>query len=329
MPLLEIHNLSVTFTNYQGTSSVLDRVRLSVEKGEILGLVGESGCGKSVTARAVLGLIPMPPGKIGSGSIRFKGEDLTRASKKRMRGIRGNEISMIFQEPMSCLNPVFTVGNQMREVIRIHRRLRGRQAEELCADMLSRVQMPDPLAVLKKYPHELSGGMRQRVMIAMELVCGPDLLIADEPTTALDVTVQGQVLAILMKLSRERDISVLMITHDMGVVAQVCDRVAVMYAGRVVETAPVKQLFSDPRHPYTRGLIASIPDMDGTGCLHSIPGNVPGLIDPPKGCRFHPRCEDRITPCDIRVPELEAVSPDHYVACHAVETAGPEQGEDR
>ncbi|MFH1153035.1 MAG: ABC transporter ATP-binding protein [Pseudomonadota bacterium] len=317
MALLSINNLSVSFTNYQGTSSVLDQVSLQLGQGEILGLVGESGCGKSVTARAILGLIPQPPGSIDGGSILFKGEDLLTVSQRRMRQIRGNEISMIFQEPMSSLNPVFTIGNQMREVVRIHRRLRRREADALCVTMLRKVQMPDAQTVLDKYPHQLSGGMRQRVMIAMALVCGPQLLIADEPTTALDVTVQGQVLAILTALGREQGISVLMITHDMGVVAQVCDRVAVMYAGRIVEAAPVRDLFAGPIHPYTRGLIAAIPDLDGRGGLNAIPGTVPTLINPPSGCRFHPRCPVRVDGCDRQAPDLVPWAPGHPVACHA------------
>jgi peptide/nickel transport system ATP-binding protein len=324
--LLKIENLSVEFSNYQGTSKVLDNINFSIEKGEILGLVGESGCGKSVTARSILQLIPQPPGNISNGAIYFKDENLLTASKKRIRQVRGNEISMIFQEPMSSLNPVFTVENQMMEVVRLHRKLKRKVAHEMCVDMLKQVQMPDPEQVLKKFPHELSGGMRQRVMIAMELICDPELLIADEPTTALDVTVQGQVLAILTSLSRRRNISVLIITHDMGVVAQICDRVAVMYAGRIVELAPVKKLFSKPGHPYTNGLIACIPDMgskenavpDTTSAktLYSIPGSVPTLINPPEGCRFHPRCELRGKLCDYQVPPLELVSPEHFVACH-------------
>ncbi|MBC2713669.1 MAG: ABC transporter ATP-binding protein [Desulfosarcina sp.] len=325
-PLLSIETLSVEFTNYQGTSSVLDRVSLTIQKGEILGLVGESGCGKSVTARTILRLIPEPPGRVTSGAIHFGGEDLLTVSNKRMQKVRGNEISMIFQEPMSSLNPVFTVGNQMREVVRLHRDLKRREADALCTDMLHQVQMPDPDEVLRKYPHELSGGMRQRVMIAMALTSDPKLLIADEPTTALDVTVQGQVLAILTDLSRQRNISVLMITHDMGVVAQICDRVAVMYAGRVVEMASVGELFANPIHPYTQGLIASIPNMDDSQhdgqapsrfqTLYSIPGTVPTLIQPPPGCRFHPRCEEVGISCDREVPELCWMSPDHAVACH-------------
>ena len=327
--LLRIESLAVEFENYQGVSRVLDNVGFSIRRGEIFGLVGESGCGKSVTARAVLRLIAEPPGRIAGGRIFFRDEDLLKMSNKSMRRIRGNDISMIFQEPMSSLNPVFTVGNQMREVVRVHRGLKRREADRVCADMLRKVRMPDPYETLKKYPHELSGGMRQRVMIAMELACDPALLIADEPTTALDVTVQGQVLAILTGLSREREISVLMITHDMGVVAQVCDRVAVMYAGRIVELADVFELFANPLHPYTRGLIASIPDLDGIkdgwpdgegdSTLYSIPGTVPNLIDPPPGCRFHPRCEFCFEKCAQETPELKEAEPDHWAACFLVE----------
>jgi oligopeptide/dipeptide ABC transporter ATP-binding protein len=325
-PLLKIENLSVEFTNYQGTSKVLDNISLTIERGEILGLVGESGCGKSVTARSLLQLIPHPPGTITGGTAFFKDEDILSVSPKRIRQIRGNEISMIFQEPMSSLNPVFTVGNQMIEVVRLHRKLKQKMAIEVCVDMLRQVQMPDPEAVLKKYPHELSGGMRQRVMIAIALVCDPALLIADEPTTALDVTIQGQVLAILTALSRKRNISVLIITHDMGVVAQICDRVAIMYAGRIMEFAAVKELFAHPVHPYTRGLIAAIPDMGApekeegdqpTGKnLYSIPGSVPTLMHPPPGCRFHPRCDFCTAACAQTVPDLTWLTPDHAVACH-------------
>jgi len=324
--LLSIENLSVEFANYQGVSTVLDRVSLRIAKGEILGLVGESGCGKSVTARAILRLIPEPPGKISEGAICFEGQDLLKLSEKRMRKIRGNDISMIFQEPMSSLNPVFTVGNLMGEIVRLHRGLNHQEADALCVEMLRQVQMPDAAEVMRKYPHELSGGMRQRVMIAMAFSCNPKLLIADEPTTALDVTVQGQVLAILTDLSRKRNIAVLMITHDMGVVAQICDRVAVMYAGRLAEVASVRELFANPRHPYTRGLIASIPNMDAPlpssrdtaepETLYSIPGTVPTLIRPPCGCRFHPRCEHRIAACETDAPHQRAIAPDHAVACH-------------
>lgn len=320
-PLLQIANLSVAFDTHMGTAKVLQDVSLDLHRGEILGLVGETGCGKSVTARCILRLIPTPPGRITLGRISFKGEDLLTCSPRRMRSIRGNRISMIFQEPMSSLNPVFTVGNQMTEVVRLHQNLTRREAEERCMETLTQVQMPDPERILRKYPHELSGGMRQRVMIAMELSCDPEILLADEPTTALDVTVQGQVLQIIKDQAVQRDMTVLCITHDMGVVAQVCNRVAVMYAGQLVECAPVKELFATPRHPYTQGLIAAIPGAGGrmTEELASIPGTVPQLIAPPGGCRFHTRCEQRFGPCDQIIPPLVPISPTSqggHVACH-------------
>jgi oligopeptide/dipeptide ABC transporter ATP-binding protein len=295
----------------------LENVNLTIQSGEIMGLVGETGCGKSVMARSVLRLIPDPPGKITGGEILFKGEDILKAHRRRLREIRGNRISMVFQEPMSSLNPVFTVGNQMEEVIILHQKVDRPRAQEICIQMLQQVKMPDPERVLGKYPHELSGGMRQRVMIAMELSCRPDLLIADEPTTALDVTVQGQVLMILDDLVRRIGVSVLFISHDLGVIAQLCDRVSVMYAGKIVETASVRDLFAAPYHPYTEGLLQAIPSVDkDRDSLLVIPGVVPRLINPPGGCRFHPRCTKRFDPCDNIVPELVEVGPGHEVACH-------------
>ena len=316
-PLLSIRNLSVQFFTYQGVVRALEGIDLMIQRGEILGLVGETGCGKSVLARSILRLVPDPPGKITQGEIRFKGEDILRVNGKRLREIRGNEISMIFQEPMSSLNPVFTIGNQMAEVVILHQRVKRDRARAICLEMLSQVKMPDPDRVLSKYPHELSGGMKQRAMIAMELSCRPALLIADEPTTALDVTVQGQVLTILDDLVRRIGASVLFISHDLGVIAQLCDRVSVMYAGRVVETAPVEALFARPRHPYTVGLLQAIPSMhEERDSLMTIPGVVPRLIDPPPGCRFAPRCAKRFEPCDRVVPPLSEVEPGHAVACH-------------
>ena len=316
-PLLSIRNLSVQFFTYQGVVRALEGIDLTIQRGEILGLVGETGCGKSVLARSILRLVPDPPGKITQGEIRFKGEDILRVNGKRLREIRGNEISMIFQEPMSSLNPVFTIGNQMAEVVILHQRVKRDRARAICLEMLSQVKMPDPDRVLSKYPHELSGGMKQRAMIAMELSCRPALLIADEPTTALDVTVQGQVLTILDDLVRRIGASVLFISHDLGVIAQLCDRVSVMYAGRVVETAPVEALFARPRHPYTVGLLQAIPSMhEERDSLMTIPGVVPRLIDPPPGCRFAPRCGKRFEPCDRVVPPLSEVEPGHAVACH-------------
>ena len=316
-PLLAVRDLSIQFFTYQGVVRALENVNLTIQPGEIMGLVGETGCGKSVMARSVLRLIPDPPGKITGGEILFKGEDILKAHRRRLREIRGNRISMIFQEPMSSLNPVYTVGNQMEEVVILHQEVNRSRAQEICIQMLQQVKMPDPERVLGKYPHELSGGMRQRVMIAMELSCRPDLLIADEPTTALDVTVQGQVLTILDDLVRRIGVSVLFISHDLGVIAQLCDRVSVMYAGKIVETASVKNLFAAPYHPYTEGLLQAIPSVDkDRDTLLVIPGVVPRLINPPGGCRFHPRCTKRFDPCDHIVPELFEVASGHEVACH-------------
>ena len=315
--LLDIRNLSVQFFTYQGIVRALEDINIYIEKGEILGLVGETGCGKSVLARSVLRLIADPPGRISGGEIFFKGQDILKLRRRQLRQIRGNEISMIFQEPMSSLNPVFTIGNQMREVVMLHQRIGRQQAQHICIEMLDKVKMPDSEQVLSKYPHELSGGMRQRAMIAMELSCRPDLLIADEPTTALDVTVQAQVLTILEDLTRKSDVSVLFISHDLGVIAQLCDRIAVMYAGYIVEIAPVWDIFSTPKHPYTRGLLQSIPRLDeDTESLMAIAGVVPGLIEPPGGCRFHPRCTRKFSHCDRDVPRLQEQEKNHFVACH-------------
>jgi oligopeptide/dipeptide ABC transporter ATP-binding protein len=316
-PLLAVRDLSIQFFTYQGVVRALENVNLTIQPGEIMGLVGETGCGKSVMARSVLRLIPDPPGKITGGEILFKGENILKAHRRRLREIRGNRISMIFQEPMSSLNPVYTVGNQMEEVVILHQKVNRSRAQEICIQMLQQVKMPDPERVLGKYPHELSGGMRQRVMIAMELSCRPDLLIADEPTTALDVTVQGQVLTILDDLVRRIGVSVLFISHDLGVIAQLCGRVSVMYAGKIVETASVRDLFAAPRHPYTEGLLQAIPSVDkDRDTLMVIPGMVPRLINPPGGCRFHPRCTKRFDPCDNIVPKLFEVTLGHEVACH-------------
>jgi len=316
-PLLAVRDLSIQFFTYQGVVRALENVNLTIQPGEIMGLVGETGCGKSVMARSILRLIPDPPGKITGGEILFKGENILKAHRRRLREIRGNRISMIFQEPMSSLNPVYTVGNQMEEVVILHQKVNRSRAQEICIQMLQQVKMPDPERVLGKYPHELSGGMRQRVMIAMELSCRPDLLIADEPTTALDVTVQGQVLTILDDLVRRIGVSVLFISHDLGVIAQLCGRVSVMYAGKIVETASVRDLFAAPRHPYTEGLLQAIPSVDkDRDTLMVIPGIVPRLINPPGGCRFHPRCTKRFDPCDNIVPKLFEVTLGHEVACH-------------
>jgi peptide/nickel transport system ATP-binding protein len=321
--LLDIRKLSVQFFTYQGIVRALEDITIYIERGEILGLVGETGCGKSVLARSVLRLIADPPGKISGGEIFFKGQDILKLRREQLRQIRGNEISMIFQEPMSSLNPVFTIGNQMREVVMLHQRIDRQRAQKICIEMLEKVKMPDPEQVLSKYPHELSGGMRQRAMIAMELSCRPDLLIADEPTTALDVTVQAQVLTILEDLTRKSDVSVLFISHDLGVIAQLCDRIAVMYAGYIVEIASVWDIFSNPKHPYTQGLLQSIPRLDEeTESLMAIAGVVPGLIEPPGGCRFHPRCSRKFSHCDREIPRLQELEMNHFVACHLYDNRG-------
>ena len=321
--LLDIHDLSVSFDTYQGRARVLEKASLTVNQGEIMGLVGESGCGKSVLSRSVLRIIPTPPGSINGGQILFEGRDLLRLPQGEMRRLRGERISMIFQEPMNSLNPVFTVGNQMREVVRAHRKAGRAEATDACLEMLDAVRLPEPRAVLRAFPHELSGGMRQRVMIAMALICNPALLLADEPTTALDVTVQGQILAILAELAGRQGLSILFVTHDMGVVAQLCHRVAVMYAGQVVEVAGVESIFARPAHPYTQGLIASIPGRASSGELYAIPGTVPSPVDPPPGCHFRPRCPHaKSGGCSDVVPEMVRVAPDHSVACHLFTSGG-------
>ncbi len=324
-PLLSIRDLCVTFRTYGPSSRVVEHLSLDVRRGEILGLVGESGCGKSVLARSILRLLPTPPAQL-TGEI-FFGENLLAASPKRLRAVRGGEISMIFQEPMTSLNPVFTVGRQMAEVVRLHTGAGRAEARRVCRDFLAAVKLPDPETALDKYPHQLSGGQRQRVMIALALSCGPKLLIADEPTTALDVTVQSQVLALLNDLTRARGVSTLFITHDLGVVAQLCDRVAVMYSGHLVELAPVESLFGRPGHPYTRGLLAAIPTIaDPRPDLPAIPGLVPNPADPPPGCRFHPRCGRRLDVCAREVPLLTAYG-GHHAACHNLDPEWLRQSE--
>ncbi|MDR2935324.1 MAG: ABC transporter ATP-binding protein [Candidatus Adiutrix sp.] len=315
-PILSIRGLSVAFQSHGPPGRVVENLDLTLRRGEILGLVGESGCGKSVLARSILRLLPAPPARL-TGEIFFGEnlENLMAAGPQRLRAVRGGEISMIFQEPMTSLNPVFTVGRQMTEVVRLHTGAGRAKARKVCRDFLASVKLPDPETVLDKYPHQLSGGQRQRVMIATALSCGPKLLIADEPTTALDVTVQSQVLALLNDLTRARGVSTLFISHDLGVVAQLCDRVAVMYSGRLVELAPAESLFGRPAHPYTRGLLEAIPILSAPRAeLLAIPGQVPNPADPPPGCRFHPRCGQRLDRCAREVPALTAQG-EHWVAC--------------
>ena len=316
-PLLSVRDLRTHFFSAGKVVRALDGVSFDIAEGEVFGIVGETGCGKSVTALSILRLIPFPPGKIVSGAIRFKETELLSLPPERMRAFRGKEISMIFQEPMTSLNPVFRVGEQMREVIALHQGLGREKAWEAAVAMLARVRIPEAEKVARCYPHQLSGGMRQRVMIAMELSCRPALLIADEPTTALDVTIQAQILRLLQEMRRELGTAILLITHDLGVVAQMCDRVAVMYAGGIVEEAGVVEIFEAPRHPYTQGLWGAIPPVEQEReSLAVIPGTVPDLSRPPAGCPFHPRCDSFLPGrCDRAVPAETRLGPRHVVAC--------------
>jgi oligopeptide/dipeptide ABC transporter ATP-binding protein len=314
--LLSIRDLETHFFSAGKVVRALDGISFDIEEGEVFGVVGETGCGKSVTALSILRLIPFPPGKIVAGSIRFKNADLLALPPEQMRRFRGKEISMIFQEPMTSLNPVFRVGDQMREVIMLHQGLGQAEAWEAAVRMLDRVRIPEARKVAGQYPHQLSGGMRQRVMIAMELSCRPALLIADEPTTALDVTIQAQILRLLKEMKEETGTSILLITHDLGVVAEMCDRVAVMYAGSIVEQASVIDIFEQPKHPYTQGLWGAIPLIEQEKeNLAVIPGTVPDLGNLPAGCKFHPRCSRRFAPCDAKRPPMIEAAPGHGVAC--------------
>jgi oligopeptide/dipeptide ABC transporter ATP-binding protein len=319
-PLLEIEGLSTFFHTEESIVKSLRNVDLTIHKGETLALVGESGCGKSVTALSAMRLIPTPPGKFESGRILFKGQDLLQASEVAMQNIRGNEISMIFQEPMTSLNPIFTVGNQIMEAIRVHQKKTESQARELALNVLHQVAIPSPENRINQYPHELSGGMKQRVMIAMAIVCQPALLIADEPTTALDVTIQAQILDLLDQLRKDTQMSILLITHNLGIVAQYADQVAVMYSGKVVELAPVEELFSSPAHPYTRGLLNSLPN-DGAK-LETIPGFIPHPAYLPEGCAFYPRCTEKLDRCMKEIPPLESINgkSSHQASCWLHET---------
>ena len=318
-PLLRIRGLKTHFATDEGMVHAVDGVDMAIDAGETLGVVGESGCGKSVTAMTVMKLIAMPPGRIVAGEVLWKGRDLVPLSADDMRPIRAKEIAMIFQEPMTSLNPVYTVGQQIAETIRLHEGLGRRAAMDKAAEMLALVHIPHPQRRVNDYPHQFSGGMRQRVMIAMALACDPQLLIADEPTTALDVTIQAQILDLIGELKSRLGMAVMLITHAMGVVAETAQRVVVMYAGRVVEEAPVQALFGAPRHPYTQGLIRSIPRIDTAAGekrrLEAIAGVVPRLVDPAPGCRFAPRCPHARAECVEHTPPLREVAPGHKVAC--------------
>ncbi|MDZ7684780.1 MAG: ABC transporter ATP-binding protein [Gammaproteobacteria bacterium] len=318
--MLSVESLSVSFGSDRGRVRAVDNVSLHVRKGETLAIVGESGSGKSVTALSILGLIG-DSGRIDSGRILFEGTDLTGISRSALRAIRGDRIAMIFQEPMSSLNPVLTIGKQVAEPLWLHRGMAWEQAYDQAAEHLSRVSIPDAKARLHDYPHQFSGGMRQRVMIAMALACEPSLIIADEPTTALDVTVQAQILSLLKHLTTEMNSSLILITHDLGVVARYADRVAVMYGGRVVETASAHDLYANPHHPYTEGLIASVPSLDGTPgkSLSTIAGSPPDLGNLPPGCSFAPRCPYARDECRQAPPPLEEIAPGHERACYGYE----------
>lgn len=316
--LLDVRGLQTHFRTSEGVGRAVDGVSFQVRRGETMGLVGESGCGKSITSLSILRLIPNPPGRIVGGSLLFNGIDLLSLSERQMRSIRGNKISMIFQEPMTALNPVFTVGEQIAEVFRIHRRMGRRDAFNAAIEMMEKVRIPAAPQRAREYPHQLSGGMRQRIMIAMALACDPDLLIADEPTTALDVTVQAQILALMEDLQERTGAAIILITHDLGVIAEMANRVSVMYAGKIVEQAPVERIFSDALHPYTRGLIRSIPVLTEAAQtrLNVISGLVPSPFRFPTGCRFHPRCPDRFAPCDQLDCEAIDVDEGRSVRCH-------------
>lgn len=314
--ILEVKNLRTYYSTDSGTARAVDGVSFSLRRNRTLGIVGESGCGKSVTALSIMRLVPIPPGYFAGGEIFWKGTDLLRLSEEEMRKLRGNEIAMIFQEPMSSLNPVYTCGNQIVEQILLHREISGREAKEAAVEMLRLVGIPSPSERFNAYPHEFSGGMRQRVMIAMALSCDPSLLIADEPTTALDVTVQAQILELIGKLQADTGMSVILITHDFGVIAELCEEVLVMYASKVVEEGSVSQIFSDPLHPYTTGLLKSIPRVSSKKQrLNVIEGNVPSATRLPEGCRFANRCPLADEYCRKFEPRLEEYDPGHRAAC--------------
>lgn len=315
--ILQVENLVTTFQSGGKIIRAVDNCSFNVTKGKTLGIVGESGSGKSVTSLSIMRLVPDPPGKITSGKIIFEGANLLDLSERQMRSLRGNKMAMIFQEPMTSLNPVYTIGNQISEVFILHKQATAKQARELSIEMLKQVRIPSPEKRIDEYPHQLSGGMRQRVMIAMSLACKPNLLIADEPTTALDVTIQSQILALMNELQEQNNMAIILITHDFGVVAQTCDDVAVMYAGRIVEKATVHDIFKDPKHPYTKSLLNAIPRLgEKKKHLNTIQGHVPSLGDLPQGCRFQNRCPVASGECRVADPPLETKENGRQVACY-------------
>jgi peptide/nickel transport system ATP-binding protein/oligopeptide transport system ATP-binding protein len=317
--LLRIRNLHTYFFLDEGVVKAVDGVDLNLREGETLGIVGESGCGKSVTALSIMQLIPSPPGRIVKGEISFQGHDLLTLSEAEMRKIRGRSISMIFQEPMTSLNPVFQIGDQISEILQLHEGISRKEAWERSIEMLKIVGIPSPERRVKEYPHHLSGGMRQRAMIAMAVACSPRLMIADEPTTALDVTIQAQILELMTHLKKEKAMSLLLITHNLGVIAETVQNVMVMYAGRIFEHTDVRSIFTDPKHPYTQGLLNSIPRVDREDAekrrLEAIPGLVPSLLDIPEGCKFFERCQYAFHPCSEKEPLLIEITPGHFVRC--------------
>jgi oligopeptide/dipeptide ABC transporter ATP-binding protein len=317
-PMLEVRDLETQFFTRKGVARVLDRLSFSIGKGEIVGLVGESGSGKSVTGFSIVNLIK-PPGKIVSGEILFEGRDLTKLSENQMREIRGKDIAMIFQNPRGSLNPVLSIGDQLGQVLKYRQGMSKSRAKERATELLRLVHIPEPERRLKAFPHQLSGGMAQRVMIAMAISCGPQLLIADEPTTGLDVTIEYQIIQLLKEMRDLTGTSVIVITHDLNMAAEVCDRIMVMYAGKVVEQAPVQEFFTKPSHPYTLGLLASRPTLSGGNEIPTIPGNVPDLIQRPTGCAFHPRCRWATEECVTTEPQPRSISLGHTAACHHLE----------
>lgn len=315
--LLEVKDLRTSFFTYAGEVKAVDGVSFHVDQGEAIGIVGESGCGKSVTVQTVMRLIPEPPGKIVGGSIEFLGKDIVNISEKEMQAIRGKEMGMIFQDPMTSLNPVLTIGLQLTEVLKRHEGLSGKDANKRAVELLNLVGISNPESRLKQFPHQFSGGMRQRVMVAMALTCSPKLLIADEPTTALDVTIQAQILELMRDLKNKINTSIILITHDLGIVADLCSRVFVMYGGKIIEKGAVDDIYYHPQHPYTWGLLKSIPRLDTSekGKLVPIPGTPPDLLNPPTGCRFAPRCEHCMQVCIEQMPEYTTINDGHQVAC--------------
>ncbi len=319
LPLLDIQNLTTCFSSPRGVAKAVDNVSLELNRGDVLAVVGESGCGKTVLALSILGLVPDPPGRVTDGKIIYNDRDLLTLSEKEMQQVRGNHISMIFQEPMTSLNPVFRVGDQIAEAIRLHEGESKDQALDKAVDMLALVGIPNPRKRAMNYPHELSGGMRQRVMIAMALSCEPDILIADEPTTALDVTIQAQILDLISDLKEKLNGSTLLITHDLGVVARTAQRIAVMYSGRIVEQCDVKALFKTPLHPYSKSLLESVPRLGDKSRLVPVPGTVPSIFERPDGCRFHPRCPKVMDRCRTEEPKLKTIEGGRMVRCFLYE----------